>query len=60
MAKVPEKIPEWIVKCSWRATAIRLKIRAKDEQEAWDKASKQVLRMEGGQWCHEIEVLGTA
>lgn len=55
--KVPEKFPEWIVKCSWRATSKKIKVRAKDSEEAWDKAAKAVLRMEGGNCCMEIEVI---
>lgn len=34
-----------------------LRIVAKDEQDAWDRAAKQVMRMEGGQGCHEIQIL---
>lgn len=57
MSKIPKKLPTFIVKCSWRATAITLKVEAKDEQAAWDRAAKMVMRMEGGQGCHEIQIL---
>lgn len=56
--KLPSKLPVYLVKCSWRATAVTLKIQAKDEGEAWDKASKKVMKMLGGQWCQDIEVKG--
>ena len=57
--KLPKSWPTWLVKCSWRGTAIKLKVVAKDSDDAWDKASKLVKRMEGGMSCEDITVLGT-
>lgn len=48
---------QFLVKASWRATAILLKIDAKDEEEAMVKAAKKVLKMEGGVHCTNIELI---
>ena len=57
--KLPSRYPTWLVKAIWRGTSLKLKIVARDEQEAWDKASNQVKRMQGGISCLELKVLGT-
>jgi translation elongation factor EF-1beta len=59
MSKVPEVLPTFLVKAMWRATAIKMKVVAKDEEDAWDKAAKLVKKMEGGSSCIEIKVMGT-
>ena len=56
--KIPASWPTYTVKCMWRATAITLRIRAKDRDAAWDKASKMVMKMFGGMGCLDIKVLG--
>src|SRR4051812_18199414 len=56
--KVPVKFPTWLCKCIWDATAIKLKIEAKDEASAWDSAWKKVARTEGGDSCLRVVVLG--
>ena len=58
-SKLPRKWHDYIVKAAWRGTAIKLIIHAKDEDMAWDLASKKVRRMLGGQSCLELEVKGT-
>lgn len=57
--QLPTSYPTFLVKCVWRATALKLKIKAKDEDAAWDQAAKLVKKMEGGLGCLEIKVLGT-
>lgn len=44
----------YLLRARWRATALDLRITAKDEDEAMMKAEKQVIRMEGGTRCSEI------
>lgn len=57
MANVPHRFPLFLVKCSWRATALHLKVNAKDAEDAWEKAARQVKRMFGGLGCEEITVI---
>lgn len=56
-AKLPEKWPEWICKCVWDATAVKIVVEAKDEAMAWDRAWKRVARTEGGDSCLQVKVL---
>ena len=57
--KLPKSWPTFVVKCMWRGTMIKLLIPAKDEDHAWDLASKQVKKMLGGMSCLDISVIGT-
>ena len=57
--KLPEQWPTFLIKCLWRGTSLTLRLQAKDEEDAWDRAAKKVMRMEGGSRCLEIKVLGT-
>lgn len=59
MTTLPKKYPTFLVKASWRATAIKFYVVAKNEDDAWNKASRMVKRMFGGLSCEEIKVLGT-
>lgn len=56
---LPSEYPVWLVKASWRSTAVKIYVKAKDELHAWDRASKQVKKMLGGMACADIQVLGT-
>jgi hypothetical protein len=49
--------PTYIVKCSWDATSLKLKIPARNEEEAHEKAWMKVSRMEGGMSCQRVEVV---
>ena len=53
-------LPLWRVKAMWRATSVTLLINAEDEEAAWDKGWKHVARMQGGDMCMELKVLGRA
>jgi hypothetical protein len=44
-------------KASWRGTALKFIVRAKDEDEAFLKAAKQVKRMLGGMTCLDLELV---
>lgn len=56
--RLPAVYPVWAVKCVWHSTAITIKVRAKTEEDAWNRAASQVKRMEGGMSCLELRVLG--
>ena len=59
MNKLPKSWPTFLVKAVWRGTSLKLKVRAKDEDDAWERASKIVKRMQGGISCLELIVMGT-
>lgn len=52
-----KKVPRWLVKAMWAATAVKFKVYAKDEAGAWDCAWKQVSKMFGGDSCLRVIVL---
>ena len=54
--KIPSSWPTFLVKASWRGTSITLRIPAKDEDDAWTKASKKVMKMLGGISCLDIQI----
>lgn len=56
--RIPKKFPTWLCKAMWDATAITMKVVAKDELDAWDKAWKQVSRTFGGDSCLRVIVKG--
>jgi hypothetical protein len=45
---------EWVAKAEWRATALRFKIEAHNEKQAWHRAWGKVSRMEGGAECLKV------
>lgn len=54
---LPKPLPTYIVKCSWDATAVKLKIQARNADEAIDKGWMRVSRMEGGMSCLSVKVI---
>lgn len=52
-------IHRWLIKASWRATALKFHVRARTQEEAWEKGKNYILRKQGGTSCLEIVVLGT-
>lgn len=56
--KLPTKLPEWTCKCVWDATAKLIRVRARNETDAWNNAWKKVSRMEGGDHCLKVVVRG--
>lgn len=56
-SKAPPDWPTYVVKCSWDATAMTIKVKAKDEADAKERAWKLVARMEGGMSCLNVDVL---
>jgi len=55
--KIPKAWPTFLIKCSWRATSLTLRIQARDENEAWTRASKKVMKMFGGISCLDIQIM---
>lgn len=49
--------PTWVCRARWAATALNILVIAKNEEEAYDKACKRILRAEGGIRCLGVEVL---
>jgi len=58
VSKLPKSYTTFIVKASWDATSIKLKIEARDEVAAVDKAWMKVSKMEGGMNCLSVRVIG--
>ncbi len=48
----------YIIKASWDSTALKLKIEAKNEAQAIDKAWMKVSKLEGGMSCQRVECIG--
>jgi hypothetical protein len=47
----------WLVKASWRATALKFIVEAGNAKQALMKAEGRVFRMEGGVFCHEVKLV---
>lgn len=56
-SKAPNPWPTWLVKAMWDSTAMKIKVVAKNEIDAKERAWKQVARMEGGLYCLNVTVL---
>ena len=52
-------LKRYLFKASWRATALKFWVEAHDEAHALRKAEREVLRMIGGIWCLDIQLLKT-
>jgi hypothetical protein len=48
----------YLFKASWRATALKFYIDAQNEKQAIKRAEGKVFRMEGGQSCLEVQLIG--
>ena len=55
---IPASWPTFVLKCAWDATAVRIKVRARDGNEAIDRAWKQMRKTEGGDKCLNITIVG--
>lgn len=51
------KLYRYVYKASWRATALKFWVEARDEEHAYKKAARLVTRMEGGMCCLDLELL---
>jgi hypothetical protein len=57
--RLPSKsLATFIIKASWDATSVKLKIEARTEAQAVDKAWMKVSKMEGGMSCLSVECIG--
>lgn len=56
-SKLPKRLPTYIIKAMWDATALKLKVEARDESEAIEKAWMKVSKMEGGMSCLDISII---
>ena len=50
----------YLFKAMWRSTAIKFKVSAPSEELATKLAERQVLKMEGGEFCEDLIFLGEA
>lgn len=56
--KIPIKWPTFIVKAMWASTAVTLKVRAANPDDAIDKAMRQLKHHEGWPSCEEVKIIG--
>ena len=49
----------YLYKAAWRATSIKFWVSAMDEDQAWKRAERTVMRMEGGIHCMGLELMRT-
>ena len=55
--KPKPKLNRYLFKAEWQGTALRFWVEAKDEDAATVKASRQVLRGEGGVHCYRLSLV---
>lgn len=48
---------EWLAKAIWSGTAMKFKVEAQNEAQAWHRAWGRVSRMQGGDSCLKVELL---
>lgn len=48
---------EWLFKCVWRSTAVKIKVGATNLNQAELRAWGTVSRMEGGNDCLEVKLI---
>lgn len=54
--KIPKKLPVWLVKAMWAGTAVKMRISARNEIDAWNAAWKKVAKLDGGDMCLNVVV----
>jgi hypothetical protein len=58
MGNAKRKTPHiWLFKASWRGTALKFRIEAKDIEQAWKRAEREIKRRDGRDTVIELEVL---
>jgi hypothetical protein len=48
---------EYIYKVSWRATSVKIKVNARTQEEAEDRAINQVKKMLGGAGAMDLDLI---